>query len=166
MWNASWEYFRPFFVWCNESTVGTAVRESTWAFAVTETVHLWALAILLGAAMVLYLRMAGLAMQHQPASQVARQFGRWTVGALAVMATSGGLLFMSEAIKCLESSPFRIKMVTLLPTIILHFTIYHKMKRGDESLLFGPVLGKLTAAVAATLWLSIGLAGRLISFTK
>jgi hypothetical protein len=164
MWNQCWEYFRPFFVWCNESVVGTAIRESRWAFAVTETIHLWGLAVLLGAAMVLYLRMAGLAMQHQPVSQVARQFGRWTVGALAVMITSGGLLFMSEAVKCFESSPFRIKMTILFPTIILHFTIYHKMKRGDESPLFSSVLGKFTAAVAATLWLGVGIAGRLISF--
>ena len=164
MWNESWEYFRPFFVWCNGSVVGTAVRESTWAFAVTETVHMWALAVLLGAAMVLYLRMAGLAMLHQPISEVARQFGRWTVAGLAVMATSGGLLFMSEAVKCLESAPFRIKMAILFPAIIFHFTIYQKMKRGDESPLFSPVLGKLTAVVAATLWLGVGIAGRLISF--
>ena len=163
MWNESWEYFRPFFVWCNGSMVGTAVRESKWAFAVTETIHMWALAILLGAAMVLYLRMAGLAMVQQSISQVARQFGRWTVGGLAVMATSGVLLFMSEAVKCLESAPFRIKMTILLPAIIFHFTIYHKMRRGEESALFSPALGKLTAVVAATLWLGVGIAGRLIS---
>jgi hypothetical protein len=164
MWNEFWEYFRPFFVWCNGSMVGTAVRESRWAFPVTETVHMWALAVLLGAAMVMYLRMAGVAMLHQPASEVARQFGRWTVGALAVMVTTGGLLFMSEALKCFESPPFRIKMAILFPAIILHFTIYHKMKRGDESPLFSPVPGKFTAAVAATLWLGVGIAGRLISF--
>ncbi len=141
-----------------------AVRESKWAFAVTETVHMWALAVLLGAVMVLYLRMAGLAMLHQPVYQVARQFGRWTMAGLAVMILTGGLLFMSEALKCFESPPFRIKMAILFPAIILHFTIYRKMKRGDESPLFSPVPGKFTAAVAAALWLGVGIAGRLISF--
>ena len=144
--------------------LGMAVRNSKWTFAITEVAHLWGLAILLGASMVLYLRMAGLTLRHQPVSQVARQFGPWALAGLALMATSGGLLFMSEALKCLESPPFRIKMAFLFPAIIFHFTIYRKMKRGDESALFSPILGKLTAAVATTLWLGVGISGRLIGF--
>jgi len=162
VWNQTWESFRPFFLWCNETWIGQAVRASKWAFAIVEVVHLWGLAILVGSLAVLYLRLAGLAMRHQTVPQVARQFAPWTVAGLSLMAASGGTLFLSEAVKCLESDPFRIKMAFLLPAVLFHFTLYRKLKRSEGHL--NLMWGKLAAVVASSLWLGVGIAGRWIGF--
>ena len=163
MWNQAWESFRPFFLWCNETWIGQTVRESTWTFATVEVVHLWGLTILLGSVLVLYLRLAGLAMRSQPIEHVARQFAPWTILGLSVMVLSGGTLFLSEAVKCLESDPFRIKMALFFPAVLFHFWLYRKILRVQRGR-FNPILEKLAGAFAATLWLGVGIAGRLIGF--
>lgn len=159
MWNELWESFRPFFVWCNETSLGQAVRESTWAFAVVEVIHLWGLTILLGSLLVLYLRVTGFVMRTQPIDDVARQFAPWTLVGMGVMAISGGTLFLAEAMKCLESGPFRIKMALLVPAVVFHFALYWNVTRSEPGR-----LTKVAGVVAATLWLGVGIAGRWIGF--
>ena len=163
MWNQAWESFRPFFLWCNETWIGQTVRESKWTFAIVEVVHLLGLTILLGSLLVLYLRLAGLAMRSQSIEHVARQFAPWTAFGLSVMVMSGGTLFLAEAVKCLESGPFRIKMALFFPAVLFHFGLYRKVIRVQEEH-FDPMLGKLAGAFAGTLWLAVGIAGRWIAF--
>jgi hypothetical protein len=163
VWNQAWESFRPFFLWCNETWIGQTVRESTWTFAIVEVFHLWGLTILLGSVLVLYLRLAGLTLRSQSIEQVARQFAPWTAVGVSLMVISGGTLFLSEAVKCLESDPFRIKMALFFPALLFHFGLYRKSIRGREEH-FSPMLGKLAAAFALTLWLGVGIAGRWIGF--
>lgn len=163
MWNQAWESFRPFFLWCNETWIGQTVRESKWTFAIVEVVHLWGLTILIGSLLVLYLRLAGLTMRGQPIGHVARQFAPWTILGLSVMVMSGAALFLSEAVKCLESEPFRIKMALFFPAVFFHFALYRKMIRVQEEH-FNPILGKLAGAFAGILWLGVGIAGRWIGF--
>ena len=69
---------------------------------------------------------------------------------------------MSEAVKCLESDPFRIKMAFLLPAVLFHFTLYRKLRRSEGHL--NLMWGKLAAVVASSLWLGVGIAGRWIGF--
>ena len=75
----------PFFQWCEASTVGNAIRQSLWAFAVIESVHLLGLAAIGGAVLVVDLRMLGLGLRRQPIADLARSVHPWFVGSLAVM---------------------------------------------------------------------------------
>ncbi len=104
----------PFFQWCESSALGTAVRTSPWAFAVIESVHLLGLAAIGGAVLIVDMRLLGLGLRRQPVAEVARDAQPWLVGSLAVMVTTGVLLFLSESIKCYYSTPFRLKMVALV----------------------------------------------------
>jgi hypothetical protein len=163
MWNQVWESFRPFFLWCNGTWIGQSVRESTWAFAVVEVVHLWGLTILLGSLLVLYLRLSGLAMKSQTVAYVARRFAPGTVFGLILMIVSGGTLFLAEALKCLESGPFRIKMALFVPAVLFHFGLYRKITTLRKRPL-NPAFAIAGSTIAAALWLGVGIAGRLIGF--
>lgn len=158
-----WESLYPLFKWCEGTWAGVAIRDSTWAFPIIETFHLFGLTVLLGAIVMVSLRLLGLTARHQPVSEVARQLAPWTLGGLAVMLTTGSLLFASEAMKCYDSGPFRIKMVFLFLAIVFHFTLYRKVTRADDGRL-NPLWTKLTGGLALTLWFSVGLAGRAIGF--
>src|SRR5436309_11409023 len=86
----------PFFQWCEASTVGSAIRESLWAFAVIESIHLLGLAAIGGAVLVVDLRMLGIGLRNRPIADLARSAHPWFVGSLAVMLVTGVGLFLSE----------------------------------------------------------------------
>ena len=158
-----WQSLRPFFEWSYSSAVAVWIRDSTWVFAWLEVFHLLGMTVLLGTVLVLSLRLAGLAMQHQPVARLAGEMSPWTSAGLALTIATGSLMFASEAMKCFESEPFRLKMVFLFLAIIFHFTLYRKVSRTNEDH-FRPVLGKLAAGIALVLWFGVGAAGRAIAF--
>ena len=153
----------PFFRWCDETFIAVAVRKSVIAFPTIETFHLLALTLLFGSIAIQNLRLCGLLLKEQPVSRVEKIFAPWTFGALAVMLSSGLLLFLSEAMKCYGSDPFWIKMGFLFLALIFHFTIYRKVVKiaGFSS---RAAKARLAAGVSFALWISVGLAGRAIAF--
>ena len=109
----------PFFQWCEASSVGTAIHNSTWAFAVIESCHLLGLAVIGGAVLVVDLRMLGLGLRRHAVADLARDAHPWLVGSLLAMLSTGIPLFLSEPIKCYYSTPFWVKMTCLLLAIVM-----------------------------------------------
>ncbi len=154
----------PFAQWCEASAAGHAIRTSPWAFAVIESIHLLALSTIGGAVLVVDLRLLGYGLKRQPAAQVARDAYPWLVGSLLVMLASGAALFVSESIKCYYSTPFRVKMVSLLLAVCFTFTAHHRVAMADETRM-RPRWRALIAVVSLTLWFCVGASGRWIGFS-
>jgi hypothetical protein len=154
----------PFFQWCEASAVGNAIRQSLWAFAVIESIHLLGLAAIGGAVLVVDLRMLGLGLRRQPVPDVARNAYPWFVGSLVVMLVTGVALFLSEAVKCYYSTPFWIKITSLALAITFSFTIKRKVTFADESQI-RPIWYKAVALISLALWFGVGAGGRWIGFS-
>jgi hypothetical protein len=152
----------PFFQWCDNTAISQGIRNSRVAFPIIENFHLFALTVLLGSLVVLVLRQFGLVYQAQPISEVATALRPWNRWSLAVMLTSGILLFLSEAMKCYGNTSFRVKMFFLFFALLFQFTIYNRIVRSEGKT--APIGGKIAAAVAVCLWFGVGLAGRAIGF--
>jgi hypothetical protein len=157
------KFFLPIFEWSDHTRVAIAIRNSRWLFPIIETLHLLALALLLGTIIVMGLRLFGAVMRRQLVSEVAKQLSPWTLGALCVVLPSGWLLFASEAFKCYDSIPFRVKMVCLFLALVYHFTVYRKIIRADEGRVTASVK-RFAGIISLVLWFSVGLAGRGIGF--
>jgi hypothetical protein len=95
---------------------------------------------------------------------VARDAYPWLVGSLLVMLASGGALFLSESIKCYYSTPFRVKMVSLLLAVCFTFTAHRRVAMADETRT-APRWRALIALVSLTLWFCVGASGRWIGFS-
>jgi hypothetical protein len=154
----------PFFEWCEASTIGSGIRNSMWAFAVIESVHLLALAAIGGAVLVVDMRLLGLGLRRQPIAEVARNAYPWFVGSLIVMLVTGVALFLSEAVKCYYSTPFWVKMSSLALAIAFSFTVRRKVTLADESRV-RPIWHKVVAIVSLSLWFGVGAGGRWIGFS-
>jgi hypothetical protein len=152
----------PFFQWCDDTMLAQAIRNSRVAFPVIENFHLFALTVLLGSLVVLVLRQFGLIYKTQPISEVASALRPWNRWSLAVMLTSGLLLFVSEAMKCYGNTSFRVKMLFLFLALLFQFTVYNRVVASEGK--SAPAGGKIAAAVALCLWFGVGLAGRAIGF--
>src|SRR5262245_617809 len=111
------------FQWCEDSMLGTAIRESSWAFPVIEAVHLVAFSILGGAVVIVDLRLLGLGLRQQSAASLAKNVQPWLLGSLVTMIVTGTLLFFSEATKCYYSTPFWVKMSALALAILFMLTV-------------------------------------------
>jgi hypothetical protein len=152
----------PFFQWCDATWLGETIRNSRVYFPVIETFHLFALTVLLGAVIVLDLRLCRIIMRKQPVQQLARDLAPWTSWSLFVILGSGFLLFLSEAMKCYASKPFQIKMLFLFSSLIFHYTIYRKVTRSEREP--GLFSGILVGGINLLLWFGVGLGGRAIGF--
>ncbi|HEY7171903.1 MAG TPA: DUF6644 family protein [Vicinamibacterales bacterium] len=154
----------PFFQWCEASALGTAIRESPWAFAAIESVHLLALAVIGGSVLLVDLRLLGLGLRNQPLSEVARDAQRWFNVSLAVMLVTGVGLFSSEPTKCYYSTPFWVKMWSLLFAILFSYTVKYRIVRaGDDRV--GLPWRRAVAIVSLALWFAVGAGGRWIGFS-
>src|SRR5262245_4298954 len=104
------------------SGVALTIRESPWAFAVIESVHLLALSLMGGAVLLVDLRILGIGLTDSPVRDLARESQRWLSIALVFLIITGIGLFLSEAVKCFYSTPFWVKMGTLTLATIYTFT--------------------------------------------
>ena len=121
----------PVFEWLEATMLGETIRQSLWLFPVIEAFHLVAFAVLGGTVLVTDLRLLGVAMRTQPTAHIAREARPWLLGSLVVMLVSGVLLFLSEAIKCYYSFPFKVKITCLVLAIIFTWTL-HKRVAADR----------------------------------
>ena len=153
-----------FFQWCEASGIGETIRKSSWLFPVIEAIHLLGLGVIGGAVLVVDMRLLGLGLKRQPVAQLTRDAQPWLVGSLVLMIITGGLLFLSEAIKCYYHDAFWFKMSCLFLAIVFTFTIQRKVIMTDESRL-RPLWSKVVAVVSVLLWAGVGIGGRWIGFS-
>ena len=145
------------------SALGQAISASSWAFAVIESVHLLALAVIGGAVLMVDLRLLGFGLRAQPLERVARDAWPWFVGSWVVMIVTGVLLFVSEPVKLYFSTPFFWKMVFLLFGSLFAVTVRRRVTLAGEEQTPAVVM-KLVGVVSLLLWFGVGASGRWIGF--
>jgi hypothetical protein len=153
----------PFFQWCYATPAGEAIRNSTWLFPVIEAFHLLGLGVTAGAVLVVDMRLLGLGLRKQPAAQLAASAQPWLIGAVTLMFLTGIPLFLSEAIKCLYSFAFWVKMASLVLALLFAFTVRRSVTQrgadGDQG------SARITAIVSLCLWFGVAWGGRWIGFS-
>lgn len=146
------------------SSVGQLIKNSPWAFAVIESIHLLALATLGGAVLIVDLRLLGFGLKQRTVTEIARDAYPMLVSSLIVLLVTGFALFVSEATKCYYSTPFWVKMGSLALAILFTFTIKRKATL-TGSATTSPVMLRMVALVSLALWFGVGAGGRWIGFS-
>jgi hypothetical protein len=144
-------------------SVSRAINESSWIFAVVQAFHLVALGFLVGALLMVDLRLLGAGLSQQPSARVAREARPWLLWSLVAMAATGIPQFISLATKEYESPYFRWKMLFLLLALIHTFVIRQRVANAPEGR-FGGAITKTVALVSIGLWTAVAINGRLIGF--
>ena len=149
------------FQWLAHSSLGQYLQRSQWAFAVVETIHLLALAVLGGSLVALSLRAVGL-LRNIGSRRLARELLPLACISFAAMATTGVLMVAGEALKCYYNDAFRAKMAALAVALVLSVPIYlAQALRRDEHIPWWLRVGAVFSLLA---WLSVGAVGRAIGF--
>jgi len=153
----------PLFVWFEDTAIGVAVRESIWAFAVIESMHLLALCMLGGALLVVDLRMLGTGLRGVPVSRLQSYARPWLIGAIVLLIATGVPLFLSEAVKCFYNVSFWVKMVGLVVGLGFTFAVREKIAARVDFKITGRT--RLVAASSLAIWFTVAAAGRWIGYS-
>jgi hypothetical protein len=153
----------PFFEWCEKTALFRVISNHESFFPALETIHLFGLVLLLGTTVILCLRLLGVIMAKQPVPELAGELANYTASGLALMLSSGALMFVATAVRNYGNTSFWVKMIFLAAALIFHFAYFRKVIR-MEDLGMARWHGKLAAWGALILWFGVALSGRSIGF--
>jgi hypothetical protein len=126
--------------------------KNSWIFPIVQSVHICGIGMMVGSILLIDFRRLGCAAVQYPLSELERRLRPWIRGGLAIMLTSGPVLFAADVSRYLHNPAFVFKMAVLLVALLVHFTIHP----GEEH-------HKPMAVVSIVLWTCVVLAGRAIA---
>src|SRR5277367_1611606 len=160
----SWAHF---LLWLHDTQFSITMRESLWAEPIVESIHVLTLTLFIGFAVLLDMRLLGVAMRRRPVSEVLAQLNPWLFVGFTIMIVSGTLLFIGDPVSFYTTTFFKIKMIMLvlagLNVAIFNWTVGRKMAEWDLNPTT-PRGAKVAAVVSLVLWILIVAAGRAIAY--
>jgi uncharacterized protein DUF6644 len=146
-----------------------SLHESVYVWPLLESVHVLCLALFVGTAAMLDLRLLGVSMTHIPASAFTDRLLTWTRGAFAIMVVTGVLLFTATPVDYYKSLSFRIKLV-LLAVAGFNVWFFHARTRRRiadwDSAIMPPTSARVAAIVSLAAWSGTVIAGRLVAYEE
>lgn len=147
------------------SVLAQWMRGAGSAYATVNLAHLLGLTLLLGAMLLLDLRLLGFG-RRLPLPEVSRLLTRMALTGLALQVCSGFALFAADAVPLSANSAFQLKLALIAAALVnalLFRVLWSEALAGwDRS---PPLAGRVQAAVSLLLWLGVAAAGRLIAYT-
>ena len=139
------------------------MRESLWAYPVTETVHIAGLALLFGSIFVVDLRLLGLG-RTLPLAALLRFAVPWSIAGFGIAAASGLAMFAAHAAEFLVQPVFMLKMGLIFAggvnAALLHTGPLRAIGAGAPP----PARVRVAAALSIALWLGVIACGRLLAY--
>ncbi len=156
-----------FLEWLAATPWSIALHESLYMYPLVESTHVLALTVFVGLAVMLDLRLLGLAMRRVPVSEFLARILPWTNAGFAVMVVTGLLLFYAIPVRNYQNIFFRVKVVMLI-LAGLNIWIFHSRVEpsvGEWDLApVTPRAARIAAVVSLVLWAGIVVAGRMIAY--
>lgn len=148
--------------------IAVVIREGETMFPWMETVHVIAIAIVVGTIAIVDLRLIGYPSHRRGARKLIIELLPFTWIAFVAAVISGLLLFSSNALTYAENGPFQAKMVALLAAgmnmAIFHLTAYRRIVDWDD-MLPPPLPARIAGATSLGLWILVIFLGRWIGFS-
>ena len=122
-------------------------------FPLIQSIHLTGIALLVGSIVLVDMRVLGYALSGHGVAEISRKLSPCMWTGLAIMLTTGPLLFGADVMRYSQNPAFLVKMATLLAALLFHFTFHYRTEPRS----------KLVAIVSIALWTSVVLGGRAIA---
>jgi len=154
--------------WLESTPLSIFILESEWAFPTIESIHVIAIALVVGTISIVDLRLLGLASTKRGFTELSHEVLPWTWLAFAVAVIAGLLLFISHATEYFGNTAFRIKLLLILLAglnmMYFHLFTCRKVSEWDRSFAV-PVAGKIAGGISLLCWIAVIGFGRWIGFS-
>jgi hypothetical protein len=153
--------------WLAATPWSVALHESQYVYPIVESVHVWALCLFFGMAIILDLRLTGLAFRRIPISEITNRILPWTTVGFVVLILSGVLLVYAIPVRSYQNIFFRVKLVLLvlagINVWVFHSKVLRNVQRWDRDPL-PPLRARFAGYASLALWIAIIFCGRLIAY--
>jgi hypothetical protein len=141
-----------------ESGYGVFVRNSVFFYPAANVLHVLSVISFFG--LVATMDLALLGVGERPAKQVIGRLRPFAVALLVLIAATGSVLFVAEAVAIAANPVFQLKLILIV--LALANVVGNELvlrSRGE-----GSSLARLTAGVSLLAWLGVAALGRLIAY--
>ena len=155
-----------FLIALEQSGLGAAIRQSSWAYPVANIGHIMALTLFAASVAIMDLRILGAFAGTTPAS-VVHPARRMAMLGLGLMALTGLMLFTAEASHVAMNSVFQIKGVLIALGILNALLIAGPALANIAEVPANaalPVRARVAAVVSLLTWVLVAACGRLIAY--
>jgi uncharacterized membrane protein len=128
------------------------LNSSVLTASILEVVHYFSTFMLVGAMVIVDLRVLGLAGRNQPAAQVSEQLLPWAWIGFGLAVLSGFLMFAADAPEYLHNSVFHRKIEVVLVAAILGAVVQRNVPKWERSASM-PITAKFWAIVSLLSWI-------------
>jgi hypothetical protein len=159
---------QEFCQWLYDTPLASTIRSSELAFPWLESVHVLAIALVLGSIAVADLRLLGLASVKRPVTQLLDEVLPITWVSFVVAAITGLAMFASNAVDYSNNTPFQLKMLMLvlagLNMLVFQLITFRGVGTWDDAQAT-PLGARFAGGFSLVSWISIVAFGRWIGFT-
>jgi uncharacterized membrane protein len=141
-----------------DNSLIAAINGTAWTAAAVEIIHYFSMFILVGAMVIVDLRVLGLVARRQDATQLAGRLFPWIWISLALNFLSGFVMFAGSATAYYRNDIFYDKMFVILLAIVANIFVQQKVRKWNQ-LPAMPAWAKFLAVVSIGLWIGAILAG-------
>jgi hypothetical protein len=155
-----------FLIALEQSGLGAAIRQSSWAYPVANIGHIMALTLFAASVAIMDLRILGAFAGTTPAS-VVHPARRMAMVGLGLMALTGLMLFTAEASHVAMNSVFQIKAVLIALGILNALLIAGPALANIAEVPANaalPARARVAAVVSLLTWVLVAACGRLIAY--
>ena len=126
---------RSFLEWLGSTPWSVRMLESLWVWPLLESTHVLSIALFVGTAMMMDLRLMGLRFGGMRASDFTNRLLPWTRAGFVVMVVTGLLVFYSNPVRYYHNIFFRFKVLLMivagLNIWLFHSRIHRKVAEWD-----------------------------------
>ncbi|MDF8333739.1 DUF6644 family protein [Novosphingobium cyanobacteriorum] len=156
-------FLQTFGEWLYDTPVATGLRETTWVIPAVQSIHILAIAVVIGSALVSELRLAGVIATDEAPGTVVRRYLPWIWRALIVLLLSGTVLIVAEPARTLGNTVFWIKMGLVLGAFVLTLSFRRPLLVAADGVVSEPA--KAIAWLLLVVWVVVIFCGRFIAYT-
>jgi hypothetical protein len=146
--------------------ISTGIRETAGIIPTTQSLHILAIAVVVGSALVTDLRLAGVLATDETPQTVVRRYLPWMWAAIAALLVTGAILVVGEPNRVLSNPVFWIKMTLVVfafgLTLLFRYPILHPQFQLEHAR--WAALAKPTAWVSLLVWIAVIFCGRWIAY--
>jgi hypothetical protein len=148
------------------TSISTGIRDTNGVIATTQSIHIIAIAVVVGSALVTELRLAGVLATDETPQTVVRRYLPWMWTAIAVLLATGLILVVGEPNRVLANPLFWIKMALVALAVCLTLLFRYPIMHAQFSLEHArwAALAKPLAWVSLLVWVAVIFCGRWIAY--